>query len=30
MYDGKSSFKDYLGQFELAVFANKWDKDKRD
>lgn len=26
VYDGKSSFKDYLGQFELASFANKWDK----
>lgn len=26
VFDGKSSFKDYLGQFELAAFANKWDK----
>ena len=26
VYDGKSSFKDYLVQFELAAFANKWDK----
>ena len=26
VYEGKSSFKDYLGQFELAAFANRWDK----
>lgn len=26
VYEGKSSFKDYLGQFELAALANKWDK----
>ena len=26
VYYGKSSFKDYLGLFDLAAFANKWDK----
>ena len=26
VYEDKSSFKDYLGQFELAAFANRWDK----
>lgn len=25
-YDGKSSWKDYLVQFELAAHANRWDK----
>lgn len=29
MYDGKSSWKDYLVQFELAAQANKWDKNMR-
>ena len=26
VYDGKTSWKDYLVQFELAARANKWDK----
>lgn len=26
VYEGKSSFKDYLGQFELDALANKSDK----
>ena len=29
MYDGKSSWKDYFVQFELAAQANKWDKNMR-
>ena len=26
VYDGKTSWKDYLDQFELAALANNWDK----
>ena len=29
IYDGKSSWKDYLVQFELAAHANRWDKDTK-
>lgn len=29
MYDGKSSWKDYLVQFELAAQANGWDRNTR-
>ena len=29
IYNGKSSWKDYLVQFDLAAHANSWDKDTK-